>query len=193
MIKLAIEGSIEGGSITQHELPLHPASHTVNHPYTLQHLPLHPASHRESLLHPASLRLNRSCTLQHSGTIVHTRRHEDWAAARRIKRRLRAAQSKQTPIHLIVRSLFWAKHYVVVQYMAAGWKCPLPPAPTPLPDPPPPSQTPPARGGPPQQTPPPKTACSMTAGRQGGQGRIDEQRRIDDIPDAARDFALQLP
>ena len=31
---------------------------------------------------------------------------------------------------------------------------------------------------------------SMTGG---GQGRIDEQGRIDDITDAARDFALQLP
>ncbi len=34
---------------------------------------------------------------------------------------------------------------------------------------------------------------SMTGGRQGGQGRIDEQGRIDDITDATRDFALQLP
>ncbi len=32
----------------------------------------------------------------------------------------------------------------------------------------------------------------MIGGRQGGQGRIDEQGRIDDIADAARDFALQV-
>ncbi len=31
----------------------------------------------------------------------------------------------------------------------------------------------------------------MAGGRQGGQGRIDEQGRIDDITDAARDFAPQ--
>ncbi len=29
----------------------------------------------------------------------------------------------------IVRSPFWAKHHVVVQYMAGRWKCPLPPPP----------------------------------------------------------------
>ncbi len=52
---------------------------------------------------------------------------------------------------------------------------------------PPPLQTPPD----PLQTPPP--VDSMTGGGQGGQGRIDEQGRIDDITDAARDFALQLP
>ncbi len=64
---------------------------------------------------------------------------------------------------------------------------PLPPArppsphwtPLPLPDSPPP----------PLDLPP----DSMTGGRQGGQGRIDEQGRIDDITDASRDFALQLP
>ena len=33
---------------------------------------------------------------------------------------------------------------------------------------------------------------SMSGGRQGGQGRIDEQGRIDNITDTARDFALQL-
>ncbi len=33
----------------------------------------------------------------------------------------------------------------------------------------------------------------MTGGGQGGPGRIGEQGRIDDITDAARDFALQLP
>ncbi len=35
---------------------------------------------------------------------------------------------------LVVRSPFRAKHHVVVQYMVAGWKCPLPPPP---PQPPP--------------------------------------------------------
>ncbi len=34
---------------------------------------------------------------------------------------------------------------------------------------------------------------SMTGGGQGGPGRIDEQGRIDNITNAARDFALQLP
>ncbi len=33
----------------------------------------------------------------------------------------------------------------------------------------------------------------MTGGGQGRQGRIDEQGKIDDIIDAASDFALQLP
>ncbi len=32
----------------------------------------------------------------------------------------------------------------------------------------------------------------MTGGRQGGQGRIDEQGRIDDITDAARDISSFL-
>ncbi len=73
---------------------------------------------------------------------------------------------------LVVRSPFRARHHVVVQYMAAGPKCPLPP------------------GSP---RPPPWTTCSMTGGRQGEQGRIDEQGRIYDITNAARDFALQLP
>ncbi len=63
--------------------------------------------------------------------------------------------------------------------MAAGLKYPLPPSPLPLP--------------PPEVGPPPSPVDSMTGGRQGGQGRIDEQERIDDITDAARDFALQLP
>ncbi len=59
---------------------------------------------------------------------------------------------------------------------------PLSPPPTPLLPPEPPT----AR--PPWLDPPP--ADSMTGGRQ---GRIHEQGRIDDITDAARDFALQLP
>ncbi len=72
------------------------------------------------------------------------------------------------------------------------------PCPLPLPDSPPPCQrqNPPTKGGTPpyqRQDPPPWTECSMTGGRQGGQRRIDEQGRIDDITDAARDFALQLP
>ncbi len=37
---------------------------------------------------------------------------------------------------VVVRSPFRAKHHVVVQYIAAGWKCPLPPSPTPHPSPP---------------------------------------------------------
>ncbi len=40
---------------------------------------------------------------------------------------------------VIVRSPFWAKHHVVVQYMARWMKCPLPPSPSsslPLPEPP---------------------------------------------------------
>ncbi len=67
-----------------------------------------------------------------------------------------------------MRRPFGVKHHVLMQYMAAGLKCPLP-LPLPLPDPPP---------------------DSMTGGRQ---GRIDEQGRIHDITNAARDFALQLP
>ena len=66
---------------------------------------------------------------------------------------------------LIVRSPFWAKHHVVMQYMAAGPKCPLPPLP-PQPDPPP-------------------AEDSMAGGGQGGPGRIDKQGRIDDINAAA--------
>ncbi len=75
--------------------------------------------------------------------------------------------------------------------MAAGLKCPLPPPsttlplPLPLPDPPLPCGTP-----SPSWTLP---MDSITGGRQGGQGRLDEQGRIHDITDAARDFALQLP
>ncbi len=84
-----------------------------------------------------------------------------------------------------------------MQYMAAGPKCPLSPPPG-LPLPP----------GPPTARPPPPTATdslqpdpthththkdSMTGGGQGGPSRIDEQGRIDNITDAARDFALQLP
>ncbi len=58
---------------------------------------------------------------------------------------------------VVVRSPFRAKHHVVVQYMAAGLKCPQPPLPlpdplfpSPLPDPLPP---PPARPSSPCQTP----------------------------------------
>ncbi len=76
-----------------------------------------------------------------------------------------------------MRSPYRAKHHVVVQYMAAGPKCPLPPI-----DPP--------CGQTPHMDPP---VDSMTGGGQGGQGRIDEQGIINDITDAARDFALQLP
>ncbi len=64
---------------------------------------------------------------------------------------------------------------------------PSPQTPLPLPPPPPkpPYLNPPLWLNPPcRQTPP---VDSMTGGRQGGQGRID------DITDAARDFALQLP
>ncbi len=75
-------------------------------------------------------------------------------------------------LNVVVQSPFRAKHHVVMQCMAAGLKCPLPPSPL---------------------GPPLWTACSMTGGRQGGQGRIDEQGRIDNITNAARDFALQLP
>ena len=99
----------------------------------------------------------------------------------------------------IVRSPFRANHHVVVQYMAAGPKCPPTPSPCgppPLWPDPPCSQTPPhgqtPHGQTPHgQTPPPKD--SMTGGGQGGPGRIDEQGIIDDITDAARDFTLQLP
>ncbi len=72
---------------------------------------------------------------------------------------------------LIVPSPFIGRHHVVMHYMARWMDFPLP---TPQP---PCSQTP---------------ADSMTGGRQ-GQGRIDEQGRIDAITCAARDFALQLP
>ncbi len=52
----------------------------------------------------------------------------------------------------IVRSPFRAKHHVVMQYMAAGPKCPLPPAPRPpAPRPPPWGQTPPPEARPPPQ------------------------------------------
>ncbi len=81
--------------------------------------------------------------------------------------------------------------------MAAGPKCPLPPPPwDPLPlwDPPlqldPPWLDHPV-AKPPLWPVPPKD--SMTGGGQGGPGRIDEQGRIDNITDAAKDFALQLP
>ncbi len=64
-------------------------------------------------------------------------------------------------------------------------------SPTPSPSPPPPPELPPMARPPSLQPDPP--VDSMAGGRQGGQGRIDEQGRIDDITDAARDFALQLP
>ncbi len=86
--------------------------------------------------------------------------------------------AKITPF-FVVRSPFRAKHHVVVQDMAAGLKCPLPPCGTPAAWPDPPTN--------------PHPVDSMTGGGQGGQGRIDEQGRNDDITDAARDFALQLP
>ncbi len=89
---------------------------------------------------------------------------------------------------VIVRSPFGVKHHVVVQYMAAGLKCPLPPPPCGTPSP---CGTPLPEADPPcSQTSP---ADSMTGRRQGGQWRIDEQGRIDNITDTARDFALQLP
>ncbi len=59
--------------------------------------------------------------------------------------------------------------------------------------PPPPPVGPPTRGRAPLVARYPLPVDSMTGGRQGGQGRIDEQGRIDDITDTARDFALQLP
>ncbi len=90
--------------------------------------------------------------------------------------------------NIIVRSPFRAKHHVVVQYMARWMKC-LQPL-SPLWDPLPPVGSP-LQLDPPQLDPP--SADSMTGGGQGGPGRIDEQGRIDDITDAARDFALQLP
>ncbi len=82
-----------------------------------------------------------------------------------------------------------------MQYMAARLKCPLSPpplTPSPYQTPLPLARPPPAGGRPlPLWLDPP--VDSMAGGRQGGQGRIDEQGRIDDITDAARDFALQLP
>ncbi len=63
---------------------------------------------------------------------------------------------------LVVRSPFRAKHHVVVQYMARWMKCPLPPSPLntlALPNPP---------------APRPPSTDSMTCGKQGGQGRIDD-------------------
>ncbi len=75
--------------------------------------------------------------------------------------------------NFLVRSPFRAKHLVIVQYMAAGPKCPPP--------------TPMARPSYGRQH-------DWWSGRgQGGPGRIDEQGTIHDITDAARDFALQLP
>ncbi len=67
-----------------------------------------------------------------------------------------------------MRSPFRAKHHVVMQYMAAGPKCPLPPPQ------PPPSQNPP-------RPDPPPAEDSIAGGGQGGPGRIDKQGRIDDI------------
>ncbi len=59
-----------------------------------------------------------------------------------------------------------------------GWNIPCPlPSPNPLPC----------------LTPPQLTPPCMIGRRQGGPGRIDKQGRIDDITDAKRDFALQLP
>ncbi len=92
---------------------------------------------------------------------------------------------------LFVRSPFRAKHHVIVQYI-----CQLDgnaPHPLPLPNPPPSAQTPPHGQTPPPQPEPPPLVDSMAGGRQGGQGRFDEQGTIHDITDAARDFALQLP
>ncbi len=68
---------------------------------------------------------------------------------------------------VIVRSPFRAKHHVVVQYMAAGLKCPLPPTPygTPLPPVGPPS---PYGPPPPPEAGPPPPTDSMISGRQGG-------------------------
>ncbi len=77
-------------------------------------------------------------------------------------------------LRIIVRSPFRAKHHVVMQYMAAGPNCPLPP----LPRPPPPAPPDPPRPDPPQ-TPPAED--SMAGGGQGGPGRIDKQGRIDYI------------
>ncbi len=79
-----------------------------------------------------------------------------------------------------MRSPFRAKHHVVMQYMAAGPKCFPPPMDRPparprQPDPPWPEP-------PCSQTPP---EVSMAGGGQGGPGRIDKQRRIDDINAAA--------
>ncbi len=44
--------------------------------------------------------------------------------------------SRETGGWFIVRSLFRAKHHVVVQYMARWMKCPLPPSRSPPPQPP---------------------------------------------------------
>ncbi len=88
-----------------------------------------------------------------------------------------SAGAGPTSVTVIVRSPFRAKHHVVVQFMARWMKCPLSPSPLNL-LPPPHGQNPLAAGPP---------LDSMTGGRQGGQGRID------DITDAARDLALQLP
>ncbi len=89
----------------------------------------------------------------------------------------------------VVWSPFGVTHHVEVQYVVRWMKCllhlppnPLPPTPLPHPNP--------LQLDPCSQTPP---MDSMTGGRQGGQGRLDEQGRFDDITDAAMDFALQLP
>ncbi len=71
---------------------------------------------------------------------------------------------------LVVRSPFWAKQHMVVQYIwQLDWNVPYPPTP---------SQTPLAHQTHCWWTPatgPPPPADSMTGGSQGGQGRIDEQ------------------
>ncbi len=68
---------------------------------------------------------------------------------------------------VFVRSPCRAKHHVVVQYMAAGPKCPLPPLPLPQPPPPPPTPS-------PYQTPLPLPDPLPPWRKQGGQGRIDD-------------------
>ena len=85
---------------------------------------------------------------------------------------------------LIVRSPFRAKHHVACSAVH-GKVAEMSPAPQPPPQPPTPEPPCPQT---PLRTPHPYTD-SMTGG---GQGRIDEQGRIDDIT-GARDFALQLP
>ncbi len=73
-----------------------------------------------------------------------------------------------------MRSPFWAKHHVVVQYMARWLKCSLGPCPLPSPTPTP-------------NPPAPKPPCPPTPPME------DKEDKEESATLLARDFALQLP
>ncbi len=102
-----------------------------------------------------------------------------------------SALTKQKPLCFHSAKSLWGK--APCGSAVYGSLTEMSPAPLPLPD----SPSPHARPPPPHSWNPlwldPYPVDSMAGGRQGGPGRIDEQGRIDDITDAARDFALHLP